>query len=140
MSDALPSPPRRPRRRDRARWRATLARIEYLGDKLVQIEEAIETLLDADRVNAAGLAALITRSIDVRGSLDAELAAQPDRLEGATAEELVEFHRKALEEQPDQLLEAAFAVYGERHRGRFIFVGEGGHRTEYVPGEGWQAS
>jgi len=36
---------------------------------------------------------------------------------------------------PDRDLELVMAAYAERHNGRILFVGDGGHRAELIDGE-----
>lgn len=68
-----------------------------------------------------------------RAAVDALMREKPDELAGMSPEQLVEWASLALEGWPDQVLEVAFRIYSIRHRGRILFVGESGHRSEYDP-------
>lgn len=141
-------PPKRPPSKRRPRWRAQLTEIDWYSDKLVQIEEMLELLTTAPtddagnlipgwRPNGNPIAALMLRAADFRTKLDRLLSGRPNLLEGMDPAEVREYLQPVLEEWPDQVLELALQVYGERHRGRFLFVAESGHRAEYDPAEGW---
>ena len=106
----------------------------------MQVEEAIERVLAAQKFNAAGLAALMSRAAQFRKDLERARAATPDELEGASPEEILEHLEAQLADWPDQHLEAAFVVYGERHDGQLLFVGEGGHRAEFDRDAGWEST
>jgi hypothetical protein len=133
----LPAPPRLPPSKSRATFRTRLAKLPWHLDKLRQIEGAIEKVLGQKTFNAAGLAALMARAVDARDAVDALIAERPDELAGMSPEQLVEWAGLALEGWPDQVLEVAFRVYSLRHRGRILFVGDSGHKSEYDPVEGW---
>lgn len=130
-------PPKRPASTRRARWRAMLGELDWALDKQVQIEEAIEKLMRAEKVNAAGLAALFARARDAQQDVR-RILANAGPLEGATADEIREWFSRSAEEWPDEYLEMTFRVYGERHKGRVLFVAESGHRAEFDPAEGWR--
>lgn len=136
--DELPPAPTRPgHRKRRGRWRATLSELDWALDKLVQIEEAIEALLtQGGKLNAAGLAALFARARDAQRDVR-RILATAGPLDGANLDEIREWLGRSLEEWPDEFLEMAFGVYGERHSGRVLFMGKSGHRSEFDPEEGW---
>lgn len=135
--DQLPDAPTRPSHRSRrGRWRAKLGDLEWHLDKLVQVEEAIEKLLGASKMNAAGVAALFSRALDVRKGIERIQASRP-WMAGATIEELREWLELSLDEWPDEFLELGIRVYAARHKGRILFIHEGGTRAELDPEEGW---
>lgn len=138
-SPELPRAPRRPARQERrASWRVRLPTLDWYLDKLRQVEDAIERVMDQPKFNAAGLASLITRAEAARATIDRLLAEHPDELAGMTADQLAAWAGNAMATWPDQVLERAFAVYGERHHGRFIFITDSGHRAEFDPeGGAW---
>lgn len=132
-------PPTRPKNRPRrGRWRAQLTRIYWYVDKIVQVEEAIEDVLKFPKFNAAGLAALLSRAKEFREDLERIRKEQPNELDGASRDELREYLGLQMEGWPDEHLEVAFLVYGQRHRGRMLWVGDGGHRSEWDPETGWE--
>lgn len=136
--EPLEPPKRPPHRARRGRWRAKLTRMDWLLDKLVQVEEAIELVLAMPKMNAAGLAALLARSASFRTDLERARAEIPDELAGATPAEIRTMLELQLADWPDDHLEVAFLVYGERRRGRILFIGEGGHKAEFDPMTGWE--
>jgi hypothetical protein len=131
------APPRRPQSSRRARWRATLGELDWALDKKVQIEEAIEKLMRAERTNAAGLAALFSRARDADADVR-RIIANAGPLDGASSDEIREWFSRSAEEWPDEYLEMTFRVYGERHKGRVLFIAESGHRAEFDPAKGWR--
>lgn len=134
--DELPAAPKRPAHRSRrGRWRAKLSDLAWHLDKLVQIEEAIEKLLSAQKMNAAGVAALFSRSLDVRRGIERIQASRP-WMAGATPEELRDWLERSLDEWPDDFLELAIRVYASKHKGRILFIHEGGTKST-LGDEGW---
>lgn len=132
-----PAPPTRVHKKRRARWRARLGSLAWVLDKSVQCEEALEKLLTSDRMNAAGVAALFSRAREFQED-KRRILAESGVLDGAGKEELREWFLRSAEEWPDEFLELAFGIYGERHRGRVLFVADSGHRAEFDPEKGWR--
>ncbi len=114
--------------------------ISWHLDKVVQVEEAIERVLSTTKFNAAGLAALMSRAAQFRKDLERARAETPDTLEGATPEEIRNILELQLHDWPDDHLEVSFRVYAERHGGTLLFVGEGGHRSEFDADTGWEST
>lgn len=132
-------PPTRPRKQ-RGQWRARLEMMDWQLDKMVQVEDAIEKILKSEKFNAAGLAALLARAASFRAEYERAKSAQPDDLEGATPAEIRSILELQLTDWPDDHLEMAFRVYAERHGGTLLFVGEGGHRSEFDADTGWEST
>ena len=121
-----------------ARARLEMTFIDWAEDKVVQCEMAIGALtyevLNGGKVNAAGLAALLTRAREARDKV--ELIRQSMGIFSGSPEELREQMARSLNEWPDQYLELAFAVYSERNKGRVLFESVAGHKAYYDLEEG----
>ena len=137
------TPPKRPReRRGRntvPKWRVTLNELDYLLDKLVEVEKVSRDMISgAMGWNAAAYAALVSRGLDLKQRIERAKAQQPDEVSGATPEELRRLIRLQLEGWPDEHIEVAFGVYSDRHDGQLMFVGDGHHAEWNTDAERWE--
>ncbi len=114
-----------------------LGPLAWRESKLNQIEEVIDACVDVDHPNAAGIAALVKSALKLRGEIDTLAALKPKDLEDATPEEVSAYLELHMDAWEDVHLEQAMRLYSERHGGRVLFIGDGGHRTQ-LEEDGWR--